>query len=74
MKELNQVELEQISGAGFWGDIFKSFVDGVEKVVDDVAKVLHDKGIISDSTLDGIEKITDAGAKFIDSEIDKLNI
>ncbi|OKP01732.1 hypothetical protein Xedl_02719 [Xenorhabdus eapokensis] len=74
MKELNKVELEQVSGAGFVGDILKTVVDVVDRIIDGVAEALHDKNIISESTAKDIEQLTDGAAKLINYTIDKFDL
>ncbi|OTA21938.1 hypothetical protein Xbed_00187 [Xenorhabdus beddingii] len=74
MKELNQVELEQISGAGFWGDLCKGLVSGVESILESVATGLHNAHIISDDVYNGAEKVIHAGAKQLDNVIDKSGL
>ncbi|PHM50759.1 hypothetical protein [Xenorhabdus miraniensis] len=74
MKELNQVELEQVAGAGFWGDLLKGVVHAAEVIIDSAAESLHKSGIISDEVCTGIEKLAHSGAVAAGNEIDKLGI
>ncbi|WP_340616383.1 hypothetical protein [Xenorhabdus entomophaga] len=74
MKELNQVELEQVAGAGFWGDLFKGLVHGVEVVVDSAAESLKKSGVISEGTYKSIENLAHTGVDMADKAIDNWGI
>ncbi|MBC8954553.1 hypothetical protein [Xenorhabdus sp. PB62.4] len=74
MKELNQVELEQVAGAGFWGDLLKGVVHAAEVIIDSAAESLQKSGVISEGVCKNIENLTHSGATAADNAIDKWGI
>ncbi|KMJ44283.1 hypothetical protein ABLB69_14860 [Xenorhabdus khoisanae] len=74
MKELNQVELEQVAGAGFWGDLLKGVVHAAEIVIDSAAESLKKSGVISEGTCKSIENLAHAGVNTADKAIDNCGI
>ncbi|MDR0218085.1 MAG: hypothetical protein LBI71_04240 [Enterobacteriaceae bacterium] len=69
MKELNQVELEQVAGAGFWGDLFHALVHIAEAVVDSALDGLHKAGMISDDAYKAGEVIVHKAGDALDNKI-----
>ncbi|WP_426577172.1 hypothetical protein ACP179_02625 [Xenorhabdus stockiae] len=65
MKELNQKEMEQVSGAGL-KELLEGIVHVAEQIGEGIVTILEETGVVSKETGETIKKGMGAGEKILD--------